>query len=169
MCATVFVIGINEGERLYVHSGQPLFPPRFSYEEAAEWVDKGIIDLQCHTFDMHQLASYGYSGRDGMLQLESENKSSWHRAVCEDLRLFRQRREGRVSTALTALAYPFGYYSQELDDLLLTEGIRVTFTIEEQNNCLRIGNPDCLRLLGRFNVVEDYSGEAIVQLLEYSS
>lgn len=169
MCATVFVIGINEGEHLYVHSGEPLVPPRFSYEAAAEWVDRGVIDLQCHTFDMHQLASYGYSHRDGMLQLESESENSWHQAIREDLRLFRERREGRVSTTLTALAYPFGYYSRELDELLLTEDIRVTFTIEERNNYLRIGNPNCLRLLGRFNVIEDYSGEAIVQLLEHSS
>ena len=71
-CATVFVIGINEGEEIYVHSGNPLCPARFSYEDAEIWVEKGVLDLQSHTFDMHQQASYGFSGRDGLLPLPEE-------------------------------------------------------------------------------------------------
>lgn len=165
MCATVFVIGINEGEEIYVHSGDLLLPPRFSYEEAAPWVEKGVLDLQSHTFDMHQLVSYGYSGRDGVLPLANETKDLWQNALWEDLRLFRQRREGRVATELLALAYPFGYYSQEADDLLAEEDIPLTFTIEERNNLLRVGQPACLRLMGRLNVTEEYSGEFLVNRL----
>lgn len=165
MCATVFVIGINEGEKLYAHSGEPLLPPRFSYEEAAPWVEKGVLDLQSHTFDMHQLASYGYSGRDGVLPLEDEPEDVWHSILRDDMRLFCQRREGYVATELLALAYPFGYYNQEVDDLLAEDGIRLTFTIEERNNLLRVGQPDCLRLMGRLNVVEEYSGEYLVHHL----
>ena len=73
MCATVFAIGINEGEEYYPHSGEPMWQERFAFEKAAPWVEKGIIDVQSHTFDMHQLASYGYSGRDGVLRLEGES------------------------------------------------------------------------------------------------
>ena len=64
--ATVFVIGVNEGRTAYLHDGKELKPPRFSYEEASEWVNKGVLDLQSHTWDMHQLAGYGFSGRDGV-------------------------------------------------------------------------------------------------------
>lgn len=165
MCATVFVIGVNEGETLYVHSGEPLLPPRFSYEEAAPWVEKGVLDLQSHTFDMHQLHSHGYSGRDGVLPLEGETEDVWHSVLREDMRLFRQRREGRVATELLAVAYPFGYYSLEADTLLAEEGIQLTFTIENRINRLRTGQPDCLRLMGRLNVVEEYSGEVLVGML----
>lgn len=165
MCATVFVIGVNEGENLYVHSGEPLLPPRFSYEEAAPWVESGVLDLQSHTYDMHQLFSYGYSGRDGILPLEGETEDAWRGALQNDIRLFRQRREGRVATDLLAMAYPFGYYNQEADALLAEEGIRLTFTTEERANLLRIGQPDCLRLMGRLNVVEEYSGEALAGML----
>ena len=80
-CATVFVIGINEGESLYAHTGAPLSPERFSYEEAAPWVEKGVLDLQSHTFDMHQLAAYGHSSRDGMLRLEGEEDGAYVRAL----------------------------------------------------------------------------------------
>ena len=74
--ATVFVIGVNEGEEIYIHNGEPLSPPRFSYEEAAPWVEKGVIDVQSHTFDMHQVASYGYSCRDGMLAMDGETTTT---------------------------------------------------------------------------------------------
>ena len=59
MCATVFAIGINEGEEYYPHSGEPMWQERFAFEKAAPWVEKGVIDVQSHTFDMHQLASTG--------------------------------------------------------------------------------------------------------------
>jgi len=47
--ATVFVIGINEGQTAYAHTGEPLIPARFSYGEAAVWVEKGVLDVQCHS------------------------------------------------------------------------------------------------------------------------
>lgn len=165
MSATVFVIGINEGEKLYVHSGQPLQPARFAYEDATDWVEKGILDLQSHSMDMHQLESYGYSGRNGMLPLEGESDALYRRAVKEDIRLFRQRRENRVSTDLIALAYPFGYYLQETDDLLAEEGILLTFTTEEHCNRLYTGDYRSLRMLGRYNVTEQITGEMLVDLL----
>lgn len=166
MCATVFVIGINEGEAIYVHSGNPLLPPRFSYEEAAPWVEKGVLDLQSHTYDMHQLASYGYSGRDGLLRLPGEDDDAYRAALEVDLSLFQARREGRVSTDLVALAYPFGYYGDGLDGPLAASGIRMTFTIEERENLLRRGDPDCLWRLGRYNVTNDWAGWQLAARLD---
>ena len=167
--ATVFVIGVNEGEEIYIHNGEPLSPPRFSYEEAAPWVEKGVIDVQSHTFDMHQVASYGYSCRDGMLAMDGETDEDYHRALLADLEQFSRRRAGRVSTDLIALAFPFGYYNRGLDDALLAEGIAVTFTIDERINRLPPHDGRCLRMMGRFNVTEDCSGEELVRRLNWSA
>ncbi len=167
--ATVFVIGVNEGEEIYIHNGEPLSPPRFSYEEAAPWVKKGVIDVQSHTFDMHQVASYGYSCRDGMLAMDGETDEDYHRALLADLEQFSRRRAGRVSTDLIALAFPFGYYNRGLDDALLAEGIAVTFTIDERINRLTPHDGRCLRMMGRFNVTEDCSGEELVRRLNWSA
>lgn len=164
--ATVFVIGINEGETVYVHSGQPLTPPRFSYEEAAPWVEKGVLDLQSHTYDLHQLASYGYSGRDSVLPLEGESHEAYEAVLRKDMEQFRQRREGRVTTDLIALAYPFGYWTEEADRLLEEEGIALTFTTESHSNRLTPGDPSCLRRMGRYNVTESMDGQALKRLLE---
>ena len=127
MCATVFVIGINEGEEIYLHSGEPLTPLRFSYESAADWVEKGVLDLQCHSMDMHRLEGSGGSARNGMLPQDGESGEAYRRAIAEDMRLFRRRRVGRAASQLTALAYPFGFYTEDLDSLLEEEGVLFTF------------------------------------------
>ena len=166
MCATVFAIGINEGEEYYAHSGEPMWQERFAFEKAAPWVEKGIIDVQSHTFDMHQLASYGYSGRDGVLRLEGESDEDYRQALLSDTEAFRQRRGNRVGTELLALAYPFGYYSEEADALLKEAGYAVTFTIDERPNYLSVHNGSCLRMMGRVNVTDWISGQELVQLLQ---
>lgn len=166
MCATVFVIGINEGEEVYAHDGQPFWQPRFAYEEAAPWVEKGVIEIQSHTYDMHQLASYGFSGREGVLQMEGEADEAYVLALREDLRLTRERREGQVSTDLVALAYPFGYWSERADQVLQTEGILMTFTIDEYCNTLYTGDWNTLRKMGRFNVTNNTSGRALADRLD---
>ena len=166
MCATVFAIGINEGEEYYPHSGEPMWQERFAFEKAAPWVEKGVIDVQSHTFDMHQLASYGYSGRDGVLRLEGESDEDYRQALLSDMEAFRQRRGNRVSTELLALAYPFGYYSEEADALLKEAGYAVTFTIDERPNYLSVHNGSCLRMMGRVNVTDWISGQELVQLLQ---
>lgn len=169
MCATVFVIGINEGEETYPHSGEPMWQERFAFERAAPWVEKGIIDVQSHTYDMHQLASYGYSGRDGVRRLEGESDEDYRKAILEDAAAFRRRREGRVATELLALAYPFGYYTEEADELMREAGYKVTFTIDERPNYLSVHDGDCLRMMGRVNVTDGVSGKELVQKLEQYS
>lgn len=165
MRATIFVIGINEGEEYYVHSGEPMWQHRFAFEEAAPWVEKGIIDVQSHTFDMHQLESYGYSGRDGVRRIPGESDSEYRSALLADAEAFRRRREGRVATELLALAYPFGYYDLEADEVMKEAGYQLTVTIDERINWLHAGDEGCLRMMGRFNVTDCDSGEELVDRL----
>lgn len=166
MRATIFVIGINEGEEYYAHSGEPMWQHRFAFEEAAPWVEKGIIDVQSHTFDMHQLESYGYSGRDGVLRLPGESDEDYRQALLDDAEAFRERRGDRVGTELLALAYPFGYYDLEADKIMQEAGYQATFTIDERINFLRTGDEDCLRMMGRFNVTNGAGGEELTDRLD---
>ena len=167
MRATIFTIGINEGEEYYAHSGEPMWQHRFAFEEAASWVEKGIIDVQSHTFDMHQLESYGYSGRDGVRRMRGESAEDYRRALLDDAAAFRERRGDRVATELLALAYPFGYYDLEADRIMGEAGYQLTVTIDERINRLRTGDEECLRMLGRFNVTDHTSGEALVDRLDH--
>lgn len=165
-CATVFMIGCYEGEVLDYRSGNYIWEERFSYEQALPWVEKGVLDLQSHSFDMHRLIEEGIGQRDGMLREEGETGGAYAAAIAEDVRQFRARREGRAPTAFMALSFPYGYWTHELDGLLEQEGIDFTFTTISCGNRLDIGRPECLRVLGRFNVDDSCSGEKLVRRLE---
>ncbi len=166
MCATVFVIGVDEGRTFNIHSGNPIYPTRFAYEDALPWLEKGVLEFQSHTFDMHQLASEGFSGRNGILPMEGEGLSAYLGALSEDAALFRQRRdEHGLTTALVALAYPYGFFSEESEPVLREAGIRLTFTTTERANYLRVGDDACLWSMGRYNVTDHCSGRELVRRL----
>lgn len=167
MCATVFVIGIYEGETISPNTGNPLYPARFAFEDAAVWVEKGVLDLQCHSYNMHQLATDGLSGRDGMLPLPGESAGTYHTALRMDVRAFIEKTTEHFPDAeVFALAYPYGYFTDELRDTLYQMGICATFTVVEEGNVLRVGQPECLWNLGRLNVTERDSGAALVRRLD---
>ncbi len=165
-CATVFMIGCYEGEILDFRSGNYIWEERFSYEQALPWVEKGVLDLQSHSFDMHRLIEEGIGQRDGMLREAGESAEDYAAAVRADLEQFRARREGRVPTDLMAVSFPFGFWTDELDALLRQEGIDFTFTTVSCGNLLRPGQPESIRVMGRFNVEEECSGQKLVKRLE---
>lgn len=164
MTATIFAIGITEGADYYVHTGKLMDNPHFSYEEAQPWIQRGVINVQSHTYDLHQLASDGFSGRDGMLRMGGEGAEDYAAAILEDCRRFKQARADRVPTELTALAYPYGFYTPELDRMLESE-FQLTFTIKEHTNTLIQGDPSTLRMLGRVNVTGADTGEMLIEKL----
>lgn len=169
LCATVFVIGVDEGREINIHSGNPIYPTRFAYEDAIPWMEKGVLELQDHTFDMHQLAIDGFSGRDGLLPLEGETLSAYHAALREDLSLFRQRREEHgITTPLVAMAYPFGFFTEESESVLREAGLRMTFTTRERSNLLRVGEEGDLWNMGRYNVTDHCTGKELVRRLNRS-
>ncbi len=164
--AVIFVIGAFEGETIDPRSGNHIWSERFSYEEALPWVEKGVLDIQSHSFDMHRLVRGGYSIRDAMLPADGETEEAYLQALQEDFDQFRQRREGRVPTELIALAFPYGYWNDTLNRFLAAQGIRLTFTTVEYCTRLEPGVPDCLYRMGRFNITENMSGEDLVSKLE---
>ena len=166
MCATVFLIGIYEGETINPHSGNVLYPARFAYEAAAEWVEKGVLELQSHTYDMHQKAVDGFSGRDGILRLVGEEDAAYRLALQMDAEAFSEKMKGRGATEeVFALAYPYGFFCSDAREILEEVGIRMTFTVVEHKNTLRVGEKGCLWNMGRFNVTNRDSGAALLQRL----
>lgn len=166
MKATVFVIGINVGKTEYPHSGQRLDPPRFSWEQARPWVEKGVICIQSHTYDMHQRADYGFSGRDGMLSLESESELDYRAALKADLDLSRDGLEQGLGIEMKALAFPFGLYTPEAVEVLEQEGVRISFVT--QFGCSRAvpGRKNSTQCMERWGVNDAITGERLLQGLE---
>ena len=99
--------------------------------------------------------------------MRGESAEDYRRALLGDAEAFRERRGDRVATELLALAYPFGYYDMEADKIMGEAGYQLTVTIDERMNRLRAGDEACLRMLGRFNVTDHTTGEALVDRLDH--
>lgn len=120
--AVIFVIGINAGQSVYAHSGQPLDPPRFALKDVRPYLESGVLEVESHTFDLHQRADYGYSGREGVLPLAGEPEDAYRQVLAGDCRQARQLFAQELGQQVTALAYPFGLVSQEADRIFGEEG-----------------------------------------------
>lgn len=162
MSATVFVIGVNEGRSETTLSGRPLYSKRFSYEEAQPWIDRGVLEFQSHTYDLHERAADGFSDREGVLALNGEDIAHHQEVLSEDCKKFREARKGKLSTELFAFAYPFGFHTPEIDRFLESE-FRITFTTSEHTNVVTQGDLASLRMLGRFNASGELSGAELLK------
>lgn len=155
--ATIFSIGSTMGNMEFYKDTQYPITPHFSYEQAKEMLASGSIDIQSHSFDMHQWPEYEESGtiRTCMLPLESETESSYIGALQADVEKYDSIRQQELGEGFCAIAYPGGFYSDLVEVLVHEAGIPVTLsTRTDSRNVLVKGHPQSLYALCRMNVTE---------------
>ena len=116
-----------------------------SWEDAAALAERGVIEVQCHTWDMHTVWP-----RAGCQIERGESKAAYRAALTKDLSLFLEGCAGHGVALAPAIAYPFGAFSLETEEIVGELGFRVTFTCRERVNVLRRDEAEPLRL-GRYN------------------
>ncbi len=163
----IFVVGINAGQQYYAHTGEPLTPPRFALEEAREWIDRGVIELASHTYDMHQDASQGWSGHDGVLAKEDESEEEYRQKLTDDMEKERALFREKLGIGFQAFSFPFGFFNEKADEILKSEGIRLTVTTNYAPNLIRKGDPDSLHLLNRYTITDRTTPEELLGLLNW--
>lgn len=163
--AVIFVIGLNAGQELYPHTGELLSPPRFALEDAIPYLNSGVLELQSHTYDLHQLVSYGISGRDGVLPLPDEAEDDYRRTLLLDAQTQQTLFAQHLNIQLTALAYPFGFWSECSESLAGETGFRVTLTTQAGSNRIQEHKPQTLRLLNRYTITEQTTPPELLWLL----
>lgn len=161
MKATIFVIGVSMGKDTYKDTGQAMIP-HFTQEQAAEMEASGLVAIESHGYDMHEV-----QGRDpepirvGILPREDESEWDYAAFLREDC----QAMTDLLGTTPGVLAYPYGYAS-ELSEVVLHEmGIYATVTIEEKVNTIVKGLPQSLRQMGRFYMTEAISAPELLSML----
>ena len=165
MKATVFSIGIYEGEDISPHTGAPLTPPRFDYKEALPWIEKGIMEVQSHIYDMYHLAKDGFSDRDGVLPYQGEDEAAYRVALTEDILKSKDRLYSDIGENTYALAFPYGFNSSVAVEEFSRNGVYLTLTVNRGGNRVAVGNWDSIQCMNRLNVTEDLSGEELVRYI----
>ena len=164
MKATTFAIGVSVGKTTYKDTGVPMIP-HYSVEEAAEMVASGLISVQSHGYNIHEV-----KGRDpdpirkGITQRADESEADYVKFVKNDCATERALLEG--VNPVNVLSYPESRHTELSEVILSQEGFYATITTFGKVNLLVRGLPQSLRQLGRLNVVDSMTGEDLVALIE---
>lgn len=151
-CANIAVIGVSIGRKTYKDAGVPI-TPHFSLEDARPWIERGVLTVTTHSYDMHQIAAVdGNDCRRGVLQMPGEAEPDYIAALTQDYTRAQEQLAGLPGTPLPVFTYPFGAYSELSERVLQELGVQVTVTTEGGANRLVKGEPETLRLLHRIHV-----------------
>ena len=131
-----------------------------SWEDAAALAERGVFEVQCHTWDMH-----GLGPRRGCQQRRGESDGAYAAALSRDLDRFRRESEAHGVSLVPAIAYPYGAFGPETEQIALAQGYRIGFTCEEVVNLLPAEMPPMLRL-GRCNRLHGVDSAAFFSFWE---
>ena len=168
MKATIFVIGSTVGNTEHYKDTNYPITPHFTWEQAREMVDSGVISIQSHTYDMHQWAPYeSGQARENILRWERESEDTYRQVLSQDCGLIREAiTQGTGEDQVHVLAYPNGQLDPLAQVTLLENGFDILFTTQASCNTLLKGQPQSLLGLGRYNMNQTVSVE---QTLEWAS
>lgn len=144
MTAVVSVIG-SVAEDFTETPDHMLDYSHMSWEQIADAEKSGVLDIQCHTWDMHRL-----SPRRGCDCMNGESSERYRAALSDDLSHFQSEFSAHTGRTAEALALPYGSYSDETISLCSELGFRAIFTCTEQVNHLS-RCPSSLLTLCRYN------------------
>ena len=133
-----------------------------TWNEIRELYDGGVIDVQSHTYDLHRNSD----GRSGIKMKKTETFEQYSEFLTADALKMKEKMIENTGKAPVAIAYPFGSYSNESEEILKACGIKIAFTCEEKVNVINKAESGWLFGLGRYNRPEGISSESFFKKWE---
>lgn len=164
MKATVFAIGAAVGRTTYPGSQTVLDPPRFGWEQVRPWVDKGVLCIQSHTYNMHHRTGTEWD-RDGVIKKRGERMADYRAALRADVRQAEQELKDGLGVPLIAVAFPYGLWSRTAVEEFRQAGVKMTFSTRYGCSRIRQGQADTMQLLDRWWITDQIMGQQLVQEL----
>jgi peptidoglycan/xylan/chitin deacetylase (PgdA/CDA1 family) len=143
----ISVIGNLTDANYKEHYSASLTHSHLTYEQMKEMADTGLVEIQNHTYGMHGLKST--NGRNGLTRKPSETHEQYVEVLTKDLMTLNEKVKQHTGITLTAVAYPYGEYSDEAIEVVKALGFKAGFTCFEHIN--HITASSSLFKLGRFN------------------
>jgi peptidoglycan/xylan/chitin deacetylase (PgdA/CDA1 family) len=166
MNATISIIGWSVGRNEHRIPGKQFYP-HFTWEQAREMQESGVIDIQNHSFDLHESSPDDPSVRSGVLQMEGESNGAYSEAFAKDVSYLASLIEEEIPNhEVNIFTYPFGYYSHLSEQILMDKGYRSTLSTTPGISVIRQGDKRSLFALKRINGGPEVASEALVKLLE---
>lgn len=166
--ATIAVIGCSVGKDTYKDTGTPI-NPHFSLEDAAPYVKSGVLDIQTHSYDMHQVKKLdGENCRFGVLRMEGETEEEYTRMLTADFLRSKEQIESVLDVDCNVYTYPYGACDELSERVLRGLGIQVSVTVEPGVNRIARDRPESLYQLKRINVAGGMSAGELLSAIRDS-
>lgn len=167
MKASFFVIGVSMGKDTYKDTGHEM-NPHFSMAQAQEMLDSGLIEVQSHTYDMHQWAPFEENEpvRSTVAQLDGESESDYIAALREDSEAFQSAAKNGGIVRAFAFAYPEGDANRLAEAILYEEGYVITLRTERGISTIVRGLPQSLLGMKRIEVNGAWRGNVLLETIE---
>lgn len=162
MKATISVIGWSVGRDTHRIEGEKFYP-HFSWEQAKEMYDSGLVEIQNHSFDMHEGED---ADRFATLPKEGESTGEYSRAFVEDAKKIETQIEANVGNDVFTYTYPYGAYTLQSEQILKDLGYDVTVSINSGVSTIRRGDLSSLFALKRINAGVEVPSARLVEMLE---
>ena len=116
-----------------------------TWEELREMADSGLVEVQNHSYDLHQSGG----ARLGLRKRPGESEGQYRQLLEEDLGKAQKEIEAQLGVLPSAFAYPFGAASPSTPEIVKSLGFQCTLSCEEKI-CRVTRDPESLFDLGRF-------------------
>lgn len=166
---TLFAIGSSIGKDHYKDTDYEIIE-HYDFEQAKEMIDSGLVEIQSHSYDLHQYGPYESNTDDlrpNMLMRDDESEENYIQVMADDLDKMSEIFENQLGIDVFALAYPHGDYDKKSEIITSQHGIKVSLTTEIGNNILIKGLPQSLRQLRRYTPSNDMTGEELLEMITY--
>lgn len=162
MCAVVSVIGSLTDMYTEIDDHNDFYS-YLTWDEVKFLSSTKEIEIQNHSYDMH----YSQSGkRKGIAKLKNESYDEYYDALYNDVGKMQLLLMKKASCKATAMAYPFGSYTEETTKICKRLGFKCTFTCEEKINTIVEYNSETLFDLGRYNRPSGKASEEFFKVIE---
>ncbi len=153
-----------------VFSNTPI-TKRFFWDQASEMQDSGLLNVENHSFDLHSFEgkSMGYSNccGYGLLPFKSEKFEDYKRRISNDMARMNNLFEEYLNKKSLFVAYPYGVYSKQSEQVLKELGYKSSLTVEKGVRTFHSIND--LWLIPRLNINMDLKGRKLIETIEQLS
>lgn len=111
-----------------------------TWDQLNEMLDTGLVEVQNHTYDLHE---YSLRGRIGCTRMAGETEEEYEKLLMGDIGGLQQLIAQNTGRTPNTFAYPYGKRSETTDAVLKKMGFQATLTCDYGVSILT-RDPECL-------------------------
>lgn len=157
--ATIFLIGDRIDNAMTSNIGLP----KIDWNQAKEMYESKVIDFQSHTYNSHDIVKTKDKEKGNFSSpLINENEEEYKNRIDKDIKLSIEGFKENLGYTPIAFAYPFGQFSDISEEVLKSNNIKMSFTV---NNGF-VSLDKNTYLLNRINIAKDDDIQTFINKIE---